>query len=328
MSTFFDKKLEKRLQDAKSRINAITTVYNMELAKLSQPELIYADTVIKYSQLMINKGMQAFSDGKGRDDAVESCENYANAEIVKYVKDKYGITIPTENAPIAIDGAKARSASVFETMDNYKKAIHDAYLTFESTLKHCSPVPDLSELRATVRENQYSNEIIKGIFASSDYDDTIHYMGRAVAGGMIYKNGILVYPSNPFSDDQNTKTKLKLKKPIYLYSVNAKDFEPSITLELMHGTREDGSSIFFPDLRFDGEWTCKVPSINCEMEEIDDIPTSILKNCQIFYSTTKSKFDANPKSKEDYKTYVMKLYKKKKLGYVNDEVGVNSLNSR
>ena len=55
MGNFFDAKTKKNLMNATSRIQAITTIYNMELAKFSQRELIYADVVTKYRQLLISK---------------------------------------------------------------------------------------------------------------------------------------------------------------------------------------------------------------------------------------------------------------------------------
>lgn len=325
MSDFFDSKTKKNLTDAKSRIQAITTVYNMDLSKLSQSELIYADVVNKYRQLLISNAVDKINANSGKEDSMEACKKIANKEILKYIKERYGIdNIPLENVDVAIEGAAQRASRVFETIDRYKKAIHDAYLSYDTKLRHCSSSGNIKALNSTVRENQYLNEIVNGVFASSDYNDIVNYMGRAITGGMICRDGIVVYPENPYSLDTSTKSKLSLKTPMFLYTVDAQDFDPSVCLELQHGTREDGSSIFFADLRFDGEWTCKKSQVECEREEITTIPTSHLKEYQILYRKGKVDLDYSQKNREEYKKMVKKMIGKDKLGYVNEEMGINA----
>ena len=131
MSGFYDAATKKNLHDAKSKIQAITTVYNMELSNLAQSELIYADVLTKYSQLLIMEVMEAGSVESGM---TTKRKDHANQELLHYVRDKYHIDIPKENIDIAIEGARQRSVRVFELIERYKHAVHEAYLSFDTKL--------------------------------------------------------------------------------------------------------------------------------------------------------------------------------------------------
>ena len=97
MGSFYDVNTKKKLHDAKSKIQAITTVYNMELSNLAQSELIYADVLTKYSQLLIMEVMDA---GTVQNGMTPKHRNHANQELLRYIKDKYHIDIPKENIDI------------------------------------------------------------------------------------------------------------------------------------------------------------------------------------------------------------------------------------
>ena len=326
MGDFFDAKTKKNLENAKDRIQAVTTVYNMELAKLSQRELIYADVVTKYRQLLVSKVIEELRSGKSQEIIEKISKDYSNAEILKYISSRYHISnIPLENAELAVEGATQMSSKVFEIIEKYQRAIRDAYMQFDTMLRHCSPVKGILALKATSRENQYLNEYVNGVFAASEYNDLVNYIGRSVTGGMIVRDQSVVYPENPFAMLQHSKSKMELNKPVYMYSVDASKFIPSVCFELQHGTREDGSEVYFPDLRFGGEWTCRTPSLECkEEEEITYIPTSHLKEFQVFYKTKDFKFENMGKNREEYKKYLKKCVQKKQLGYVNDERDINA----
>ena len=321
MNGFYDAATKKNLHDAKSRIQAITTVYNMELSNLSQSELIYADVVTKYSQLLIMEVMEA---GCVQDGMTNKHKNHANQELLRYVSDKYHINIPEENIEIAIEGARQRSMRVFMIIERYKQAIKDAYLSFDTRLRYCSNNAGMSELNHVVKENLYMNTIVDGIYASSAYENMMASMCKYVTGGVVNKDGILLYPTNPFSINQTGKTKIQLKSPMYIYSVSAYDFTPSVCLELIHGSRQDGSDIYFPDLRFDDEWISKEKKLECDCEEIDYIPTSLLKTYQVIYNKGKAKVDYKGVPRQEYIKNVSELVKKGKLVSVNEEFGINA----
>ncbi len=321
MSGFYDVQTKKNLHDAKSRIQAITTVYNMELSNLAQSELIYADVITKYSQLLVMEVMEAGSVESGM---TNKRKEHANEELLRYVRDKYHIDIPKENIDIAIEGARQRSVRVFELIERYKNAIRDAYLSFDTKLRYCTNVAGISELSHVVKENQYMNMIVDGVFASSAYEIMMARFGKYIAGGVVFRDGVLLYPTNPFSIHQTGKTKIQLKNPMYVYSVNAADFVPSVCLELIHGSRQDGSDIYFPDLRFDDEWVSKEKKISCECEEIDYIPTSLLKTYQVLYNTGKAKVDHKNVSRQEYIKHIAELVKKGKLISINEEFGINA----
>ena len=320
MNSFYDQKTKKGLQDAKSKIQAITTVYNMELSNLQQSELIYADVLTKYSQLLI---MEVMTAGSVQNSMASKHRKHVNEEILRYIKDKYKIAIPAENVDVAIEGARERSTRVFELIERYKSAVHEAYLSFDDKLRYCSNIAGIKALSHTVKENRYMNMIVDGVYASSEYDTMIAFMGKTISGGLEDRDGFLVYSSNPFSISQSGKTKLQLKKPIYMYSVDAFDFMPSVCLELIHGSRADGSDIYFPDLRFDGEWVTKAKEVPCECEELDYIPASFLKNYQILYNDSRVKIETKDKNRQEYTKYLSELVKKGKLHSVNEELGIN-----
>jgi hypothetical protein len=322
LTSFYDVKTRKSLQDAKSKIQAITTVYNMELSKLSQGELIYADVLTKYSQLLI---MEALSNGSIKAIMTDESRLRINSEIIRYVKSKYKIDIPLENADVAIEGAKDRSHRVFELMDRYKNAIREAYLQFDTKLRYCSNCEGFTHINHTIKENQYMNMIVDGIYASSEYEDMMANFGKLLTKDMVDRDRILIYSDNPFAKKQDAKTKIQLKGPVYLYSVDAKAFMPSVCLELIHGSRQDGSDIFFPDLRFDGEWVTKEKEVPCECEVLDYIPVSFLKSYQVLYSKGKVAIDAKDKNRIEYERYVGELVKKGKLHSINEEYGINAV---
>ncbi len=324
MDKFFEASTKRKLINARQRIDAITTMYDMELSKLSQAELIYADVVNKYRQLLIESATRELYGGRVNEDFVRASQTYAKKEILRYIKERFNIEdIPLENVEIAIKGAMHRSLRVFEIVERYKAAIVDSYVKNNARLWHCSPVSGLTSLNYTIRENQYLNEIVKGVFASSGYYDLTNYIGRAVVGGMIVRDGVVIYPDNPFSRIQHSKTKMELKQPIYMYSVDANGFVPSVCLELQHGTKENGDTLFFPDLRFDDEWTIIKPEVPCECEEITYIPTSHLKEFQVLYRKGKVDLDLGSKSRDEARKQLEKLIKKGKLGYINQERNVN-----
>ena len=117
---------------------------------------------------------------------------------------------------------------------------------------------------------------------------------------------------------------MDLATPMYIYSVNPQNFTPSVCLELIHGSRQDGSDIYFPDLRFDDEWITKEKKVSCDCEEIDYIPASLLKTYQVLYNTGRAKVEHKNISRQDYIKHVGELVKKGKLVSVNEEFGINA----
>ena len=322
MSDFFDNKTKKNLNDATDRIRAITTVYNMELSNLSQPELIYADVITKYSQLLI---MEVREAGSIKQSMQANHRKHVNEEIVRYVSSKYKINIPVENVDIAIEGARVRSERVFDIIKRYRNAINEAYTKFDNKLWYCSDTAGITSLTHVIKENLYLNEIVDGVFASSNYDKILNSIGGLAGGGLNSKEDIIVFNSNPFSGSQASKTKMDLVCPMYIYSVDPQNFTPSVCLELIHGSKEDGSDIFFPDLRFDDEWYCKAKNVACEQEEVLNIPTSILKNYQLLYKKGKLDIDFSNKSKLECQKELVKLISKGKIGYINEERSTNAV---
>lgn len=160
----------------------------------------------------------------------------------------------------------------------YKRQIAEAN---DQYVYHTSAVQDLSFLRASVKkENMYCNEVVDAVFGTTDFDQLILYLGRAVAGGMhVTENGhICIYPADPVAEVQGQE--LILKHPVYLYRTDIRYFEPVIDFRVRDGAAK---------LCFGYEWIAKRPAVPCEGEKIEKISFENWKKHKIYYSRGQSK---------------------------------------
>ena len=121
---------------------------------------------------------------------------------------------------------------VLDKISFLKNNLQELYLSHNIPFVHISPV-DIKDGHINPSknlENQPQNEIMTGVFVTSSYDDMNLYMARAIAGGMIANREKVQYPKNPFVsiDDQITRDRIQLLKPIYAYALDANGFEPQV----------------------------------------------------------------------------------------------------
>ena len=142
---------------------------------------------------------------------------------------------------------------------------------------HTSAIKDLSFLKASKKkENMYCNEVVDAVFGTTDFDQLILYLGRAVAGGMhVIRNGqICVYPVNPVAGVQGQE--LILKYPVYLYRADIRYFEPVIDFRVRNRQAE---------FCFEHEWIARRPTVPCSGEKIEKISFEDWRKHKIYYST-------------------------------------------
>lgn len=142
---------------------------------------------------------------------------------------------------------------------------------------HTSAVKDLVCLYASQKkENMYNNEVVDAVFGTTDYDQLVLYLGRAVAGGMhVIQNGrICVYPKNP--TDRLCGEDVILKKPVYLYRVDIEYFEPVIDFRVQNNCAE---------FCFEYEWIARRPYVPCKGKKIESISLKDWRKHEIYYST-------------------------------------------
>lgn len=142
---------------------------------------------------------------------------------------------------------------------------------------HVNSIGGLSELKASIqKENMYCNEVADGVFAVTDYDQLILYIGRAVAGGMhVLLNGeICIYSRNPVESIE--KGVVVLKKDVCLYRVLLDEFEPVIDYVLNDGRAE---------ILFDHEWISRKCRVPCSGTFLRTVPIGDWIKHRFYYNT-------------------------------------------
>ena len=170
---------------------------------------------------------------------------------------------------------KANPYSAYSTLEEFKRTSTKVASNTVDSFKTIIPRGGLDHLDATVnRENQYYNEIINGIFATSDYNDLVAYSLRAVCEpkGMIARGNEIHYPDNPVVEIDDPES-VMLKRPISVYSSDAKQYEPVIDFRLENGV---------PKIIYDSEWVAKVDKIDVKEEMLGRIPREFFKERRVF----------------------------------------------
>ena len=216
-----------------------------------------------------------------------------------------------------------KARPVLEFIEQYKIELLKTYMKYCSVLRCAINKGGLNHINATQnRENQYYNELVNGVFASSGFSDLENYICRAATNGygMTVDNSVVVYPDNPFKEieDQENANSLLLKKDVFVYSMDASKFEPVVDFEL----GRDG----LYNLRFGQEWISRNNSLECEQEMIDRVPKEMLERKQVFYKKQRIlKEELQNNSKEEFLDKFSELISSDKLGYVNGKFNINSI---
>ncbi|MBQ9279704.1 MAG: hypothetical protein IJ215_01465 [Clostridia bacterium] len=150
-----------------------------------------------------------------------------------------------------------------ECIEKYQKAIKAQY--FETLAKYginepviCRGSPTdipkgMNIPPAIDTENQFTNEIVTGVFATSSYDGVSRYIAKGVVpGGVSMGSGIDIFPQGTFlpAEKQTDPDNLMVAGSSNIYVLPADSFEPQVDFEY---SPKNGK----PKLLFRGEWVAK-----------------------------------------------------------------------
>lgn len=309
---FFEEK--ENLQQAERAMQLVTQKYNELLKSFDTNQLLNTTIIYDYKKAQTQYLLSTNNTQIDEEDRAIIDENFS-----QYIRNTFGIECIASDIRKLIEESNITSKPVLDVINLYKKELSSTYMKYSPVLRHATNVGGLSELNASQnRENQYLNEIVNAVFASSGYNDMENYIGRANVGGMQVVGDIVVYPKNPFEDKNIIKEdgNVKLKDKVYLYSMDVSKFEPVVDF------RRDKDGNY--KLDFDQEWISRNDSVECECEIIDGIPKEAFKQKQFFYKN--EKIDVRTlitgKSKEEITKNFLIAINSGKLRYINGELGI------
>lgn len=313
---FFEEK--ENLQQAERAMQLVTQKYNELLKSFDTNQLLNTTIIYDYKKAQTQYLLSTNNTQIEEEDRAIIDENFS-----QYIRNTFGIECIASDIRKLIEESNITSKPVLDVINLYKKELSSTYMKYSPVLRHATNVGGLSELNASQnRENQYLNEIVNAVFASSGYNDMENYIGRANVGGMQVVGDIVVYPKNPFEDKNKIKEdgNVKLKDKVYLYSMDVSKFEPVVDF------RRDKDGNY--KLDFDQEWISRNDSVECECEIIDGIPKEVFKQKHFFYKN--EKIDVRTliigKSKEEITKNLLVAINSGKLGYINGELGIEEAN--
>lgn len=312
MQKFYETK--DKLQEAEVAMSAVTEKYNEIINGFNSQTLLMTNIIYSYRKIQTEYVMQT-----GKKEISDEDRSRIDAKFADYIKNNFGKDYSLENIKQLMDLASQKSQPVLDTIEKYKSELSETYLSYSPVLRHATRIQGLTKLDASRnRENQYLNEVVDAVFASSGYSDMENYIGRANVHGMQVMGNIVVYPENPFMNTGKQKPNgdIDLKDNVYLYQMDATKFEPVVDFN-----RSKYGKYY---LEFGQEWISRNDSVECECEIIDSIPRDAFDRKQFFYK--KQKIDArslgNGKSRENMIEAYSEAIKSGKLGYINGELDI------
>ena len=243
------------------------TLYNLDI--------IYANKKWETIKSQIPKGLSEEQISEARRKNIE----FGKKEIERRIKQYFGLDIIVDTPEYInfistiIQKEKNNGNSALNVIEKYKNDILENYLKISNTLQIALPTQGISKINAVEhRENQYLNEIVNGIYATSG-SGIFDYIVRTNTGGMIGNRYGIDFPRNPFDLNKSTSNKLMLNKNASVYQVDAREFEPVI--DFMIGEQ------YKPILRFGQEWISRKKSLSCKEQIASYLPSEYVKSKQI-----------------------------------------------
>ena len=243
------------------------TLYNLDI--------IYANKKWETIKSQIPKGLSEEQISEARRKNIE----FGKKEIERRIKQYFGLDIIVDTPEYInfistiIQKEKNNGNSALNVIEKYKNDILENYLKISNTLQIALPTQGISKINAVEhRENQYLNEIVNGIYATSG-SGIFDYIVRTNTGGMIGNRYGIDFPRNPFDLNKSTSNKLMLNKNASVYQVDAREFEPVI--DFMIGEQHK------PILRFGQEWISRKKSLSCKEQIASYLPSEYVKSKQI-----------------------------------------------
>ena len=304
---------KENLLNAENAMNSVTERFNEQLNQFDKQTLNITNAIYHFRKFKTNYYLN--SKNPNEKDFKEKCS--------KEIKARFKINCSPENVDSFIVMINEKAKPVLEFIENYKKELKKTYMEHCSVLRCAIDKEGLDHINAAQnRENQFKNELINGIFASSGFSDLENYIGRAATEGygMNVNNSVVVYPDNPFKilEEQKDADNLLLKKDVYVYSMDANSFEPVVDFEL----GRDGTY----SLNFGQEWISRNESLECEQEAVDRVSREMLERKQVFYKNQRiSSEELSIHSRGEFFDKYSKLIASGRLGYINGEFNIHSI---
>jgi len=221
-----------------------------------------------------------------------------------------------------------KQEKVKDLLQEFKTLFVKQLVDNQTTLTHVtslSPKELGFVLKPHLAETIYNESIGNYVFATLEEVNKLCYAVRTSTGGMFnVGENMIVFPTK--NNIEIKDGRLLLKKPIYSYSLDAKNFEPVITVRMDY--LKSGKQ---PSIVFDDEWVSseEININNAVCLKIEDV-TDLLDYFKIFVyndnnfeQNCKSAYNLTTKTKRDVKELLINLLKNKKITYINAELKQN-----
>ena len=190
---FFEEK--DNLQQAEKEMQLVTQKYNELLKNFDGNQLLNTAIIYDY-----RKAQTEYLLKTNNTEISEKDRKIVDKNFSEYIKNNLGIECESSDIGQLIKKANVISKPVLDIIKEYKEDLSSTYMKYSPVLRHATNIEGLSKLNASHnRENQYLNEVVNAVFASSGYNDLENYIGRSNVGGMQVVGNIVVYPNNPLS---------------------------------------------------------------------------------------------------------------------------------
>lgn len=290
MFEFDYEKESERMIDTKIDADGLTCEYIRKLSLCNLESLQALNIIYIYNKLIVIANMTPKNRSTFEEERREKLTqglNLIKRKLNTYysydIKDDEEIKRIVERMKLI---EESRTNSAYNVLQDYKNALKKLYEESLGVVRTVLPTHNLKHInKANHRENQYLNEIVDGVFAIGDYTGLMDYIARAHANGMIVRKNQLFLPNNPFDLESSTPTKIKLIKPVSIYEMAVKDFEPVVDFFLDAGNK--------PILRFDNEWISRKEKVRCKETTIDYLPKEFLLNRNVTVRENNNEINLN-----------------------------------
>lgn len=290
MFEFDYEKESERMIDTKIDADGLTCEYIRKLSLCNLESLQALNIIYIYNKLIVIANMNPKNRSTFEEERREKLTqglNLIKRKLNTYysydIKDDEEIKRIVERMKLI---EESRTNSAYNVLQDYKNALKKLYEESLGVVRTVLPTHNLRHInKANHRENQYLNEIVDGVFAIGDYTGLMDYIARAHANGMIVRKNQLFLPNNPFDLESSTSTKIKLIKPVSIYEMAVKDFEPVVDFFLDAGNK--------PILRFDNEWISRKEKVRCKETTMDYLPKEFLLNRNVTVRENNNEINLN-----------------------------------
>ena len=293
----YEKESEKMI-DTRIDADGLTCEYIRKLSLCNLESLQALNIIYIYNKLLVIANMTPKNRSTFEEERREKLTQGLNLikrklnEYYSYdIKDDAEIKRIVERIKVV---EEARIDSAYNILQDYKNALKKLYEESLGVVRTVLPTHNLKHInKANHRENQYLNEIVDGVFAIGDYTGLMDYIARAHANGMIVRKNQMFLPINPFDLESSTSTKIKLIKPVSIYEMDVKYFEPVVDFYLDAGNK--------PTLRFDNEWVSKTEKVRCKESTVDYLPNDFLLHRNVTVRVNNNEININEIISSNYK---------------------------